>query len=199
MVQGRKAQTTTAKTNQLAIQGNNQFTALQGLKDQEPTITVTTMEHVPTKVEETNEERRQPIVIKSIRIPLGYLAKDGYYYETKDVTGSTSEGWGRPIPGPRLRSPLETFEDCVHCSDKYHDSTMCPTTFTLERCPYCSGNRHSPTQCPNIITQAFNYTPRVKADPIPIPPKPEEGAPTSSRYPERAIKPLPRRAREPRP
>ena len=120
-------------------------------------------------------------------------------YKEGDVTRSISEGWGRPIPGPRLRSPLETFEDCIHCGDKYHDSTMCPTTFTLERCPYCSGNRHSPTQCPNIITQAFNYAPHIKADPIPIPPKPEEGAPTSSRYPERAIKPLPRRAREPRP
>jgi hypothetical protein len=117
-------------------------------------------------------------------------------YKEGDVTGSTPEGWGRPIPGPRLRSPLETFEDC---GDKYHDSTICPTTFTLERCPYCSSNCHSPTQCPNIIAQAFNYAPRIKADPIPIPPKPEEGTPTSSRYPERAIKPLPRRAREPRP
>jgi hypothetical protein len=42
------------------------------------------MEHVPTKVEETNEEKRQPIAIESKRIPLGYLAKDGYYYETKE-------------------------------------------------------------------------------------------------------------------
>jgi hypothetical protein len=42
------------------------------------------MEHVPTKVEETNKEKRQPIVIESRRIPLGYLAKDGYYYETKE-------------------------------------------------------------------------------------------------------------------
>jgi hypothetical protein len=117
----------------------------------------------------------------------------------KPITRATSKGWGRPIPGPRLRNPLETFEDYVHCGDKYHDSTMCPTTFTLERCTYCNSNRHSPTQCPSIIAQAFNYAPRVKATPIPIPPKPEEGAPTSSRYPERAIKPLPRRAREPRP
>jgi hypothetical protein len=42
------------------------------------------MEHIPTKVEETNKEKRQPIVIESKRIPLGYLAKDGYYYETKE-------------------------------------------------------------------------------------------------------------------
>jgi len=84
MVQGRKVQMTTAKTNQLATQGNNQFAALQGLKDQEPTITITTMEHIPTKVEETNKEKRQPIIIESKRIPLGYLAKDGYYYETKE-------------------------------------------------------------------------------------------------------------------
>ena len=42
------------------------------------------MEYVLTKVEETNKERRQPIVIESKRIPLGYLAKDGYYYETKE-------------------------------------------------------------------------------------------------------------------
>jgi hypothetical protein len=42
------------------------------------------MEHIPTKVEETNEEKRQPTVIESKHIPLGYLAKDGYYYETKE-------------------------------------------------------------------------------------------------------------------
>jgi hypothetical protein len=66
-------------------------------------------------------------------------------------------------------------------------------------CTHCGGVYHPPTQCPIIVTQAFNYAPRVKVDPIPIPPKPEEGVPTSSRYPERAIKPLPRRAREPRP
>ena len=42
------------------------------------------MEHVPTKVEETNKEKRQPIVIESKHILLGYLAKDGYYYETKE-------------------------------------------------------------------------------------------------------------------
>ena len=42
------------------------------------------MEHIPTKVEETNEKKRQPIVIESKRIPLGYLAKDGCYYETKE-------------------------------------------------------------------------------------------------------------------
>jgi hypothetical protein len=101
-------------------------------------------------------------------------------YKEGDVTGSTSEGWGRPIPRPCLRSPLEIFEDCIHCSDKYHDSTMCPTTFMLERCTYCNGNRHSPTQCPSIVTQAFNYAPHVKADPILIPPKPKEGTPTSS-------------------
>jgi hypothetical protein len=41
------------------------------------------MEHVMTKVEETNEEKHQPIVIESKCIPLGYLAKDGYYYKTK--------------------------------------------------------------------------------------------------------------------
>jgi hypothetical protein len=84
MVQGRKVQMTTAKTNQLATQGNNRFAALQGLRDQEPTIAITTMEHVLTKVEETNEEKRQPIIIESKRIPLGYLAKDGYYCETKE-------------------------------------------------------------------------------------------------------------------
>jgi hypothetical protein len=67
------------------------------------------------------------------------------------------------------------------------------------KCTHCGGVYHSPTQCPIIITQAFNYALRVKVDPIPIPPKPEEGTPTSSRYPERAIKPLPQRAREPRP
>jgi hypothetical protein len=66
-------------------------------------------------------------------------------------------------------------------------------------CSHCGGVYHSPTQCPVIISQAFDYAPRVKVDPIPIPSKPEEGAPTSSRYPECVIKPLPQRAREPRP
>jgi hypothetical protein len=42
------------------------------------------MEHVLTKVEETNKEKRPPVIIKSKCIPLGYLAKDGYYYETKE-------------------------------------------------------------------------------------------------------------------
>jgi hypothetical protein len=48
-------------------------------------ITITTMEHVLTKVEETN--KYQPMIIESKHIPLGYLAKDGYYcyyYETKE-------------------------------------------------------------------------------------------------------------------
>jgi hypothetical protein len=84
MVQGREAQTTTAKTNQLATQGNNRFATLQSLMDQEPTTAITTMEHVPTKVKEPNEGERQPIIIESRRIPLGYPAKDGYYYETKE-------------------------------------------------------------------------------------------------------------------
>jgi len=84
MVQGQKVQTTTTKTNQLATQGNNQFAALQGLKDQELTIAITTMEHVLTRVEETNKEKHQPVIIESKRIPLRYLAKDGYYYKTKE-------------------------------------------------------------------------------------------------------------------
>ena len=42
------------------------------------------MEHIPTKVEETNKEKHQPTVIESKHIPLGYLAKDGYYYKTKE-------------------------------------------------------------------------------------------------------------------
>ena len=47
-------------------------------------IAITTMEYVPTKVQETNEEKHQPTILKSKCIPLGYLAKDGYYYETKE-------------------------------------------------------------------------------------------------------------------
>jgi hypothetical protein len=90
MVQGRKAQMTTAKINQLATQGNNQFATLQGLKDQEPMITITTMEHILTKVKETNEEKRQPMIIESKCIPLGYLAKDSYYYETKEEALATT-------------------------------------------------------------------------------------------------------------
>jgi hypothetical protein len=84
MVQGQKVQMTTAKTNHLATQGNNRFATLQGLKDQEPTITVTIMEHVPTKVKEMDKEKHQPTIIESKCIPLGYLAKDGYYYKTKE-------------------------------------------------------------------------------------------------------------------
>jgi len=112
-------------------------------------------------------------------------------YKKGDVTRSTPKGWGRPISGPRLRSPLETFDNCTHCGDKYHDSTMCPTIFTIKRCIYCNGNRHSPTQCLSIIAQAFNYVPRVKATPVPVPLKPKESAPTSNLYPECMIKPLP--------
>ena len=41
------------------------------------------MEHILTKVKETNKEKCQPTIIESKHIPLGYLAKDGYYYETK--------------------------------------------------------------------------------------------------------------------
>ena len=107
------------------------------------------------------------------------------------VTGFTSKGWGMPIPGPHLRSPLKTFEDCIHCGNKYHKSTMCPTTFTLKRCIYCNGNHHSPTQCPIIITQAYDYPPHIKVSPLPVPPKPEEEMLTFSQYPEHAIKPLP--------
>ena len=66
-------------------------------------------------------------------------------------------------------------------------------------CTHCGGVYHSPTQCSVIIAQTFNYVPYVKATPIPISPKPKEGTPTSSRYSEYAIKPLPQRAREPRP
>ena len=66
-------------------------------------------------------------------------------------------------------------------------------------CSHCGGVYHSPTQCPVIITQVFNYVLCIKAAPILIPLKPKEGAPTSSQYPECTIKPLPWRAREPRP
>ena len=107
------------------------------------------------------------------------------------VTRFTSEGWEMPIPRPHLRSPLKTFDNCVHCGDKYHKSTMCPTTFTFERCTYCNGNCHSPTQCPTIILQAFNYPLHIKVSPIPVPPKPEEGTPTFNQYLEHTIKPLP--------
>jgi hypothetical protein len=122
-----------------------------------------------------------------------------YTYQSTFVTGFMPKDWEMLIPGPCLRSPLKTFNDCVHCGDKYHEFTMCPTTFTFERCNYYNSNHHSPMQCPTIISQAFDYLLRIKVSPIPIPPKPEEGMPTSNRYPEHTIKPLPLRARESRP
>jgi len=42
------------------------------------------MEHVPTETKEPVEEKHTPIIIKSERITLGYLGKDGYYHETKE-------------------------------------------------------------------------------------------------------------------
>ena len=84
MVQGRKAQMTTAETNQLKIQGSNRFTILRVMKCQEPTIAITTMEHVPTETKEPVKEKHTPVTIKSEHITLGYLGKDGYYHETKE-------------------------------------------------------------------------------------------------------------------
>jgi len=50
------------------------------------------MEHIPTKVEETNKEKRQPTILESKHIPLGYLAKDGFYYKTKEeVVAATNK------------------------------------------------------------------------------------------------------------
>jgi hypothetical protein len=68
-------------------------------------------------------------------------------------------------------------------------------------CSHCGGVYHSPTQCPVIVSQVFDYVPRIKTAPTVSQylQKPKEGMPTSSLYPEHAIKPLPRRAGEPRP
>ena len=91
MVQGRKAQMTTAKTNQPMMKRNNQFTILQEIKSQEPTIMLTTMEQVPTETKEPVEEKHPPTVIKSEHISLGYQGKDGYYYETKEEALSATQ------------------------------------------------------------------------------------------------------------
>src|SRR5216683_6616560 len=114
------------------------------------------------------------------------------------VTESTLTGWGTSIPGPSLRSALKTFDPCVHCSDVYHQSFMCPTTFVANRdnahreCTHCRGVYHSPTQCPVIIAQACDYSPCVKTSPTLTPPKLREGSLTSTQYLERVIKPLPK-------
>ncbi len=54
------------------------------MKCHEPTIAITTMEHVPTETKEPVKEKHVPVIIKSERITLGYLGKDGYYHETKE-------------------------------------------------------------------------------------------------------------------
>ncbi len=54
------------------------------MKCQELTITITTMEQVLTDTREPVEEKCTPAIIKSERITLGYLGKDGYYYKTKE-------------------------------------------------------------------------------------------------------------------
>ena len=41
------------------------------------------MEQMLTETKEPVEEKHPPIIIKSECIVLGYLGKDGYYYETK--------------------------------------------------------------------------------------------------------------------
>jgi hypothetical protein len=82
-------------------------------------------------------------------------------YKEGDVTGSSCQAH---IDEYFTRRPtMGVNRDNAHC-----------------KCTHCGGVYHSPTQCPVIISQAFNYAPRVKATPIPIPPKPKEGMPTSS-------------------
>src|SRR6266851_6521050 len=68
----------------------------------------------------------------------------------------------------------------------------------MEECTYCQGPPHSPTQCPTIIQGAWSSLSQRQMSPIPIPPKPKEDASTD-KYPNCPIKPLPKRAREPRP
>ncbi len=54
------------------------------MKCHKPTITITTMEHIPTETKEPVKEKHTPAVIMSERIALGYLGKDSYYHETKE-------------------------------------------------------------------------------------------------------------------
>src|SRR6266851_7088420 len=54
------------------------------MKCHKPTITITTMEQMPTETKEPVEEKCAPVIIKSERISLGYLGKDGYYHKTKE-------------------------------------------------------------------------------------------------------------------
>ncbi len=50
---------------------------------------ITTMEHILTETKELVEEKHMPVIIKSERIALGYLGKDGYYHETKEEAATS--------------------------------------------------------------------------------------------------------------
>jgi len=54
------------------------------MKCHKPTITITTMEQMPTEIKEPVKEKCAPVIIKSERIALGYLGKDSYYHKTKE-------------------------------------------------------------------------------------------------------------------
>ncbi len=68
----------------------------------------------------------------------------------------------------------------------------------MEECIYCQGPPHSPTQCPAIIQGAWSSPSQRQTLPIPIPPKPKEDT-TTDKYPDHPIKPLLKRARQPKP
>ncbi len=68
----------------------------------------------------------------------------------------------------------------------------------MEECTYCQGPPHSPTECPIIIRGAGPSASRRQTKPIPIPSKPKE-SPTTDKYPNCLVKPLPKRARELKP
>src|SRR6266851_511372 len=79
----------------------------------------------------------------------------------------------------------------------WRETRPCDPNQIMEECTYCQGPYHSPTKCPTIIKGAWSSPSQRQMLPIPIPPKPKEDV--TSRYPDHPIKPLPKRASEPKP
>src|SRR6266851_7929332 len=67
----------------------------------------------------------------------------------------------------------------------------------MEECAYCQGPPHSPTECPTIINAAGPLASR-EPKPTRTLAKPRKRS-NMDAYPNRPIKPLPKRVREPRP
>ena len=80
----------------------------------------------------------------------------------------------------------------------WRETRPCDPDQIMEKCAYCQGPPHSPTDCPTIVQGAGPSASQERTKPTCVPAKPKESS-TTDKYPDHPIKPLPKRAREPRP